>query len=118
MPKQPKYDLEDRTFVFAKEVRKFIKQVPKDICNIEDCKQLVKASGSVEANYIEANEALSKKDFKFRVKISRKEVKEARFWLNLIDIGNNNKLEKLRDNLVQESTELLKIFSAILVNSK
>jgi len=60
---KPKYDLEERTFQFAKDVRLFIKTLPKTIANIEDVKQLVKSSGSVGANYREANEALGKKDF-------------------------------------------------------
>ena len=57
------YDLEDRTLAFAKRVRIFVKKLRKTLANIEDGKQLIKASGSVGANYIEANEALSKKDF-------------------------------------------------------
>jgi len=117
MPAAKKYDLEDHTLLFAKSVRKFIREVPKDICNIEDCKQLVKASGSVGTNYIEANESFSKKDFKFRIKISRKESKESRFWLNLIDTKNDNELESTRVNLIKESTELLKIFSSIFIKS-
>jgi four helix bundle protein len=66
------YDLEERTFQFAKEVRLFIKTLDKTIANIKDGKQVVRSSGSVGSNYIEANESLSKKDFVFRVKISRK----------------------------------------------
>jgi len=62
------YDLEDRTLEFAKNVRAFLKKLSKTPINIEDGKQLVKASGSVGANYIEANEALSKKDFTMRIK--------------------------------------------------
>ena len=73
------YDLEDRTLNFAKEVRTFVKQLLKTMANIEDGKQLIKASGSVGSNYIEANEALSKKDFIMRIKISRKEAKESRY---------------------------------------
>ncbi len=118
MSASKKYDLEEPTLLFAKRVRRFVRDVQPDICNIEDCKQLVKASGSVGANYIEANESLSKKDFKFRIKISRKESKEARYWLNLIDTNDDEKQEKIRGDLVQESTELLKIFSSILVKSK
>ena len=57
------YDLEDRTFDFANNVRAFTKRVPKTLANIEDTKQVVRASGSVGANYIEANKSLSKKDF-------------------------------------------------------
>jgi len=112
------FDLEDRTFKFAKEVRAFIKQISRSICNIEDCKQLARSSGSVGANYIEANEALSKKDFLMRVKISRKEVKESRFWLNLIDIQNNIELEKERMKLMNEATELMMIFGAIIRKSE
>jgi four helix bundle protein len=61
-------DLEERTFLFAKNVRALVKKLPKTIINIEDGKQLVKASGSVGANYIEANESLSKKDFVLNIK--------------------------------------------------
>ncbi len=57
------YDLEERTFQFAKEVRLYTKTLEKTIANIEDSKQLARASGSIGANYIEANESLSKKDF-------------------------------------------------------
>ena len=60
---KPVYDLEERTFNFAKNVRIFVNSLPKTIANIEDGKQLIKSSGSVGANYREANEALSKKDF-------------------------------------------------------
>ena len=80
-----KYDLEDRTLRFASEVRSFIKQLPKTVVIMEDVRQLVRSSGSVGANYIEANESLSKKDFVMRIKISRKEAKESRYWLNLIN---------------------------------
>ena len=75
-PKQ--YDLEDRTLEFAKRVRALVKKLPRTIGNIEDGKQVVRASGSVGANYIEANESLSKKDFVMRIKICRKEAKESR----------------------------------------
>ena len=118
MTKTVRYDLEDRTFQFAKDIRDFIRTVPKDICNIEDCKQLVRSSGSIGSNYIEANESLSKKDFKVRIKISRKESKESRFWLNLLDLKEDYNLKSKRETLAQEATELLKIFSAILKNSK
>ena len=91
-----KYDLEERTLQYAKAVREFVKKVPKTLSNIEDCKQLVKASGSVGANYIEANEALSKKDFIMRIKICRKEAKESRYWLQLIDTQDSKELDTER----------------------
>jgi len=70
-------DLEERTFRFAESVRAFVKRLPKTISNVEDIRQLVRASGSVAANWIEADEAMSKKDFLMRVKICRKEAKRA-----------------------------------------
>jgi four helix bundle protein len=73
------YDLEDRTFEFAQKVRAFVKRLTKTIGNIEDGKQVIRASGSVGANYIEGNESLSKKDFALRIKICRKEAKERRY---------------------------------------
>jgi len=115
---KPAYDLEERTFQFAKNVRLFVKTVPKTIANIEDGKQLIKASGSVGTNYIEANEALNKKDFKMRIEISRKEAKESAYWLRLIH--ETNKLKNVDDvlYLMQEADELKKIFSSILGKSK
>ena len=81
-------DLEDRTFLFAESVRAFVKQLPRTISNTEDVRQLVRASGSVAANWIEADEALSKKDFLMRAKICRKEAKESRLFLRLVDAGS------------------------------
>src|SRR2546428_13944719 len=80
------YDLEERTFRFAKASRAFVKQLPRTISNIEDVKQFVRASGSIGANYIEANEAIGKKDFVMKIKICRREAKESRYWLGLLDI--------------------------------
>jgi four helix bundle protein len=115
---KPVYDLEERTFQFAKTVRLFVKTLPKTIGNIEDGKQLVKASGSVGANYREANESLSKKDFVMRIKISRKEAKESAYWLRLIHETNNLKNADEALRLIQEANELKKIFSSILEKSK
>ena len=115
---KPVYDLEERTYQFAKDVRLFVKTLPKTIANIEDGKQLIKASGSVGANYIEANESLGKKDFSMRIKISRKEAKESAYWLRLID--DTNQLETSEDAkfLIQEADELKIFFSSILEKSK
>lgn len=111
-----KYDLEDRTLKYAKDVRKHLRNVPKDLINNEDIKQCVRSSGSIGANYREANEALGKKDFLMRIKISRKESKETIYWLNLILCNQDQEVE--RDRLIQEGTELMKIFGAILEKSK
>jgi four helix bundle protein len=106
-----KYDLEDRTFRFAQDVRSFVKELPRTLANLEDVKQLVRSSGSVGANYIEANESLGQKDFVMKIKICRKEAKESRFFLRLLDLGGRDGCE--RDRLVQEATELTNIFGAI-----
>lgn len=109
-----RYDLEERTQRFAAEVRQFVNKLPKSVGNVEDGKQVVRSSGSVGANYIEANEALSKKDFAMRIKICRKEAKETRYWLELLDTADESSLELQRSKLVGESTELMNIFAAIL----
>jgi len=116
--RKPKFDLEERTFEFARAVRDFVRQLPRTLSNIEDVKQLVRASASVGANYIEANESLSKKDFIMRIKISRKEAKESRFFLRLVHTDGRAALEAARAPLVQEAGELTSIFGAILRKSE
>ncbi|MFH1253077.1 MAG: four helix bundle protein [Candidatus Uhrbacteria bacterium] len=108
------YDLEERTLRFARMVRSFLRELKFSTANYEDGKQLIRSSGSVGANYIEANEALGFKDQIFRFKICRKEAKESRFWLVLIDCRSDIELEKKRNILLQESLELVKIFSSII----
>ena len=108
-------DLEDRTFLFAQSIRAFVKSLPRTISNAEDSRQLIRASGSVAANWIEADEALSKKDFLMRVRICRKEAKESRLFLRLMDVGVEN--IKGRDVLTAEARELTLIFSAIVKKS-
>ena len=108
------YDLEERTFRFAKRCRDFVKKLPRTISNIEYGKQLIRSSGSQAANYIEANESLSKKDFCMRIKICRKEAKESRLWLRLCDISNSKELEQEQKELIQEAEELTKIFGSMV----
>ena len=92
--------------------------MPKTIANYEDGKQLVRSSGSVGANYIEANESLGKKDFLMRIRICRKEAKESQYWLRLICETNQLTNEKECSRFINEADELKKIFSAILEKSK
>ncbi len=110
-------DLEDRTFEFAQSVRAFVKQLPRTVSNTEDVKQLVRASGSVAANWIEADEALSKKDLLMRVKICRKEAKESRLFLRLVDAGLAKSNVVARETLTIEARELTLIFSSIISKS-
>jgi four helix bundle protein len=110
-----RYDLEERTFEFAKASRAFVKQLPRTISNIEDVKQFIRASGSIGANYIEANEAIGKKDFVMKIKICRREAKESRYWLRLIDTDGRLEVDQAR--LLDEADELMKIFGAIVRKS-
>ncbi|MBM2839927.1 MAG: four helix bundle protein [Bacteroidetes bacterium] len=111
-----RYDLEDRTLRFSKDVIQFVNGLPKTIANVEIGKQLVRSAGSVGANYIEANEALGKKDFVMRARIARKEAKETRYWLELVECSDA--LVAKQKALIQEATELLKIMSAIILKSE
>ncbi len=111
------FDLEERTFQFAKSVALYVRQLPRNTSTLEYSRQLVDSSGSVGANYIEANEALSKKDFMMRIKICRKEAKESAYWLRLIVETNDEKWEQGGKNLLNEALELKKIFSSILTKS-
>jgi four helix bundle protein len=112
-----RYDLEERTLTFAKAVIEFTNTLPKTLANIEMIKQVVRSSGSVGANYIEANEALSKKDFALRIKICRKEAKETQYWLKLLDTNGEN-LQNRQQELIGEATELMKIFGSIVEKVK
>lgn len=110
------YDLEERTFLFAKECRNYIRTLSKTTSNIEDGKQLIRSSGSVGANYIEANEKLGDKDLVFRLKISRKEAKESKYWLRLLHELNPD--QRITSNsLLFEIEELRKILSAIITKT-
>ncbi|OGB73825.1 four helix bundle protein [candidate division Kazan bacterium RIFCSPHIGHO2_01_FULL_44_14] len=106
------YDLESRTLQFAMTVNNYVGRLPQTVANQENGRQLIRSAGSVGANYIEANEALSKKDFAMRVKISKKEAKESRFWISLTQPSKEE--INIREHLINESTELMKILGAIL----
>lgn len=112
-----KYDLEERTAVFAEKIRDFCFKLPKNIANHEYIPQLLRAGSSPGSNYIEANESLGTKDFKMKIKICRKEAKESSYWLRLVVVGENDALNTERLRLRQEAKELILIFTAILKNS-
>ena len=107
------YDLEERSFLFAKSCRLLVRELPSTISNVEDGKQLVRSSGSVGANYIEANEKLGGKDLAYRLKIARKEAKESRYWLRLLAELNEKHKPEL-NSLIEEVEELRKILSTII----
>ncbi len=112
----PFADLEERSFLFAKRCRDYVHLLPQSISNFEYGKQLIRSSGSQAANYLEANESLSKKDFILRVKIAKKETKESRLWLKLTQPAVINSKEQ--KDLIVESIELMKIFGAILERNR
>ncbi len=111
------FDLEDRTFNFTKNVIKLVKVLPNTIANTEISRQVIRSSGSIGANYIEANESLGKKDFAMRARVCRKEAKETVYWLKLLEI-NGSDMDSKRKILVQEATELMKIFGSIVEKTK
>ncbi len=110
------FDLGKRTLEFARLVRTYVNELPKNITNLEYSKQIVRSSGSIGANYIEAEDALSKKDFVMRIKISRKEAKESWYWLELTEPREEKLKEK--EGLLKEAIELTKIFGSIVEKIK
>ncbi len=107
------YDLEDRTLEYSKRIIRLAKALPKNTINLKLTDQIIRSGTSMGANYREANETETKKDFKYRMRICRKEGEETIYWLNLI-IEANPKLKERIKSLLQETTELVKIFAAIL----
>ena len=111
-----KFDLEKRTTEFAKQVIYLCKKLPRDSINNRLIGQIIGSAGSIGANYREANDALGKKDFVHRLKISRKEAKETLHWLELIETANPG-FEKEIQKLYQEASELKNILSSIIVKA-
>lgn len=120
MPKiqnSKQYDLEDRTLSYSKRIIHLAKTLPKNTINFNLTDQVIRSGMSMGANYREANETETKKDFLFRIRICRKEGKETIYWLNLI-IEANPEFNTRIQPLLQETVELVKIFAAILEKSK
>jgi four helix bundle protein len=112
-----RYDLEERTLKYAKNVIDLVNVLPNSLANAEIIKQVIRSAGSIGANYIEANGALGKQDFVMRIRICCKEARESRFWLNLVTV-NSDILEHKRQVLIQETDELAKILGSILEKTK
>lgn len=115
---EDKQDLEERTYLFAEDCRQFIRTLPRTLSNNEDSKQLIRSSGSVAANWIEAAEALSDKDFIYRLKVSRKEARESQLWLKLLNPDGKEDVEQKRQALIQEAEELKRILSSIIIKKE
>lgn len=107
-------ELEDRFHEFEKRIRNFCGKLKWDIINVEYIRQLIRASGSIGANYVEASDDLGKADEKMKIKISRRETKESIHWLDLVLTYDNSVLEKEKAELIDEAIQIRKILSAII----
>ena len=112
-----KYDLEERTLEFGKNIIRLCKSLPGNTVNFRLIDQVVRSGTSIGANYREANETVTKKDFKFKISLCLRESKETIYWLELIKEANLDFQERI-NKLLQETKELVKIFAAILEKSK
>ncbi|OGY91206.1 MAG: four helix bundle protein [Candidatus Komeilibacteria bacterium RIFCSPLOWO2_02_FULL_48_11] len=111
-PNAKKYDLEERTAIFGENIIDFARSLEKNIINIPLIKQVIRSGTSIGANYCEADGAESKKDFKHKIRLCKKESKETKHWLRMLAKANENKVEECR-KLWQEAQELTLIFSSI-----
>jgi len=107
------YNLEERTYLFARACRILTGRSFGILSNVEDGKHLIRASGSVGANYIEANEKLGEKDLAMRLRIARKEAKEAQYRLRLLKDINTSHDAKIEE-WIKEATALRRILSSII----
>jgi four helix bundle protein len=112
-----KYDLEERTARFAEGIVDLVRTIRQDATNKRIIEQLVGAAGSVGANYCEATEAESKKDFIHKVGIAKKEIKESKHWLRLLARSNSERDNDIRQHW-KEAHELLLIFAKISRTSR
>lgn len=112
-----KYDLEERTARFAENVVAFVRTLPQDSINRRPIEQVVGSTGSTAANYCEASEAESKKDFIHKIGLCKKEARETGLWLRLLAKAHPERAAEIRI-LWQESHELLLIFSKISRSSR
>ena len=93
------YDLEERTALFAENIRDFCLKLPKNVASLEYVPQLIRSGSSPGANYIEANESIGDKDFKMKIKTCRRESKESAYWLRLVITDTSTEQENKRTYL-------------------
>jgi four helix bundle protein len=108
-----KFDLEERTALFAEKVIEFTKKLPKDLRYSSVITQLVRAATSIGANYCEADDAHSRKDFFHKISICKKESRETKYWLRIIAKTFPDFTEESR-LIWGEARELNLIFAAII----
>ncbi len=109
---ESRYDLEERTARFGEAVIDFAKKISVTEVTRPLISQLVRGAGSVGANYVEADDSDSKKDFRFKVGLCRREAKETKHWLRLV-VAADPQLREEAKPLSREAKELNLIFGAI-----
>lgn len=107
----------ERTLRFAEEILELANRLPKTIVNQNLIRQLIKAGTSIGANYREACEAESSKDFVHKISISKKEARETKYWLKLL-LKTNPNFRNTIVSLGKEANEFVKIFSSIIKKFK
>ena len=114
--KSKPYDLEERTYAFALEVRMFLRNTKWDPVSWPDIKQLLRSSGSVAANYVESVESISDADSLYRLRVTKKEARESSLWLRLLNDCNpiDDNTHQALHVLISETEELVKIFASII----
>ena len=112
-----KYDLEERSAKFGEDIVEFVKSLEKNGINKPLISQVVRSGTSIGANYCEADGAESKKDFRHKIALCKKECKETKHWFRMIAKANPNQTEQAR-KLWREAQELTLIFSSILLPKK
>jgi len=110
------FDIKERTFLFGVRIVKLVNVLPRSIAGIEIGRQVIRSGTSIGANVEEADGAESKKDFIHKMSIARKEVRETRYWLRIIQISLLDNAEVA--DLIQESDQLVRILSRIIANAK
>ncbi len=115
--KGTKYDLEERTAKFGEAIILFTQSIPKTPSTVPLISQLVRSGTSIGANYCEADDAESRKDFIHKIGIAKKEARETKHWLRMISVAHLQCREKAKI-LLQEAKELHLIFNAITISTK
>lgn len=115
--KNPKFDLDDRTKNFSKSTIIFLKEVPENCITKPIISQLLRAVTSIGANYGEADDAESRKDFQHKLGICKKESRESRYWFDILETAKPELSSKIK-LLAQEAKELNLIFNAIINKTK
>lgn len=110
--KAKRYDLEERTAKFGEDVIRFVSAISKHTVTLPIISQLVRSATSVGANYCEADDAESKKDFKHKIGICKKEARETKHWLRMLLVACPELKDQI-EKLWQEAKELHLIFNAI-----